>query len=249
MKNVLINFAQNIWYESQKMCSVTGLDVGGFTDCIEHSFDDIDDMFKEKNAHILSHQRGAGYWLWKPYIILNTLRSLDPEDVLFYCDSGSFFTGSFNDYLFDLCREDEAGIILFKDEHLQKRYTKRDCVVYMDCDTENYLNNPQLVGGFQLARKTDFSIGFYEEALKWAQDDRILTDKPNECGKDNYPEFDDHRHDQSIFTNMQLKYNITTRADPSQWGNPRREEGYKQLINCHRINYNKDDIEYKILVD
>ncbi|QXD31411.1 hypothetical protein [Candidatus Pelagisphaera phototrophica] len=244
MKNILINYAQNIWYNSQRMCSKTGISIGGFDEALEHSLEDISPRFIDKYKHILQHQRGAGYWLWKPYIIYKNLIKLDTDDVLFYSDSGSMFIGSFNDYMFDVCRDDEKGVILFKDNHLQKVYTKRDCLILMNCDSPEFLENKQLVAGFQLVRRTDFSVYFYRTLMEWAQDERIITDIPNTCGKPNYPEFNDHRHEQSILTNLQLLHDITTKTDPSQWGNDRRETGYKQLINCHRKNYDKTDDEY-----
>jgi len=244
MKNILINYAQNKWINSQRMCSKTGISIGGFDEAREHSQEDISPDFIKKNQHILQHQRGAGYWLWKPYIIYNNLIKLDTDDVLFYSDSGSMFIDSFKEYIFDVCRADEKGIILFKDTHLQKVYTKRDCLILMNCDSPEFLGNKQLTAGFQLVRKTDFSVHFYRTLIEWAQDERIITDIPNTCGEPNYPEFKDHRHEQSILTNLQLLHDITTKADPSQWGNDRRETGYKQLINCHRINYNKTDDEY-----
>ena len=43
------------------------------------------------NAHenIFSQKKGAGYWLWKPYIILETLEEIPENDILLYADSGS----------------------------------------------------------------------------------------------------------------------------------------------------------------
>ena len=54
-------------------------------------------------------------------------------------------------------------------------------------------------------------------------------------GLPNYPEFRDHRHDQSILSILQVKHQITTYEDPSQFGNNFREEGFRQLINHHRV--------------
>ena len=88
--------------------------------------------------------------------------------------------------------------------------------------------------GFQFVKKTDFSIEFYTEALKYAQNENIITDLPNICGLPNYPEFEDHRHDQSILTNLAVKHNIKTLPDPSQCGNHVREEGFSCIIDLHR---------------
>lgn len=36
--------------------------------------------------------------------------------------------------------------------------------------------------------------------LEYCTDDRILTNKPNECGQPNLPEFRAHRHDQAVLS-------------------------------------------------
>ena len=249
MKSILINYAQNIWYNAQKLNSSTGIKYGGFSHVYQHSLDDIDPGYVEEHQHILSQQRGAGYWLWKPYIIYKNLIELRDDDVLLYCDSGARFEKSFDNYMFDLCRDDEKGMILFKDTHMQRTYTKRDCFVYMDCDQPEYHDNSQLIASYQLMRKTDFTMSFYAELLQWSEDERILTDIPNTSGHDNLPEFIDHRHEQSILTNMQQRDNITTVVDPSQWGDSRREPGHERLIYHHRLNYAEDEPEYIQLIN
>jgi hypothetical protein len=40
--------------------------------------------FYEQNRQILDRPRGGGYWLWKPYIILDALQKSDPGDVILY---------------------------------------------------------------------------------------------------------------------------------------------------------------------
>ena len=38
---------------------------------------DINEDFNEKYKSILCNTRGGGYWLWKPYIIYETLKKLN----------------------------------------------------------------------------------------------------------------------------------------------------------------------------
>jgi hypothetical protein len=234
MTKILINYANNMYYSSQKNNTKTGLEIGGFDKCVEFGYNDIDDDFKSENINILSQNKGAGYWLWKPYIILKTLEKMDINDILFYCDSGCSFIGNLNDYLFEKCYNDEKGIILFNGSHLNKYYIKRDCFYYMNCDTKEFIDANHLTASFNLVRKTDFSIKFYREFLNFSKDYRILTDSPNECGFNNYDGFRDHRHDQSILSLLAIKYKISLVEDISQFGNTVREKGYKQLINHHR---------------
>jgi len=255
MKNILINYAERRYYESQKENCKSGLEVGGFDIAHPYNSSDIDKDFYSKNSHILDtdfifqgYPRGAGYWLWKPYIIHKALLECNNDDVILYADSGSTFIGSFKDYYFEICRSDERGLILFGFEgcaHKNSAWTKRDCFVYMDCDDPKSASGCQLTASFQLVRRTEFTLHFYSEMLKFSQDSRILTDAPNTCGLPNYPDFKDHRHDQSILSLLRDKYSVNY-ADgrstskyqcPSQWGDICREydpPGFKTLIQHHR---------------
>lgn len=236
MTKILVNYAHITHQKSRAYNSKTGLETGGFDQVNEYSYDMLDEEFKEKNKGILSQRRGAGYWLWKPYIILDTLRKAQEGDIVFYCDAGCSFIDSFDDYFFDICKRDKKGIILFMGAHPQSAYTKRDCFWYMGCDQEKYHNSLQLTATFQLVQKSNFSLAFYEEYVKFCEDERILTDMPNECGLPNFDDFIDHRHDQSVLTNLQIKHDITYYQDPSQWGDFHgvREKGFHQLIHHHR---------------
>ena len=62
---------------------------------------DIDEDFLEKNKNIFSHSKGGGYWLWKPYIINETLKKINDNDVLFYLDSKYYFTEDFENLYID----------------------------------------------------------------------------------------------------------------------------------------------------
>ena len=46
------------------------------------------------------------------------------------------------------------------------------------------------------------------EWLSYAQDERIITDIPNQGGTDNYPGFQEHRHDQSIWSLLCKKHQL-----------------------------------------
>ena len=49
----------------------------------------------EKNKEILSRKRGSGYWLWKPYLILKTLKEkLNYGDYLIYIDAAILYMNS-----------------------------------------------------------------------------------------------------------------------------------------------------------
>lgn len=233
MKKYLVNYAHKTHHHSQINNSNSGLSVVGFDEVFSYGYSDIDEEFKEKNKHILEQDRGAGYWLWKPYVIKKALDNLEPNDILFYSDSGISFIKPI-DNLIEIMDSTSEKLLLFEleDFHPNHRWTKRDTFVYMDLDTEPYLSQPQLLASYLLMRKNDFVMSFINEWLTYSQDYRLITDSLNECGLPNYPDFYDHRHDQSILSLLGRKHNIKNVPDISQYGCDRW--GTSPIIEHHR---------------
>lgn len=214
MTKYLINYADKNFTKSQKKNSVSGINIGGFDKVIEYSRKDIDTDFYTKNQIILDSTRGAGYWLWKPYIIKKTLDRVNDGDIIFYCDAGSHFESSMKP-LFNIINNTNQDIIPFQLTNLEKHWTKADVFVLMELDFPEYYNTLQRLSGFHLLRKSEFTVKFYDEFLKYAQNINIISDLPNICGKKNYDGFRENRHDQSIFSLLTKKYKLKSYPDPS----------------------------------
>ena len=210
---ILINYATDNFHLRQVMNAETGYSVGKFDHVIKYSPGDIDDNFFQENKHILKHKkRGAGYWLWKPYIVKKTLMQISEGDFLFYADSASVFIGSI-DPLIEKIKEINKDIMPFSPDtesrNKQTAVTKRDTFIIMNCDSPEYTNSLQIGAAFFLIRKTKNSVKIINEWLKYSRDERAITDIPNQCGKENYPDFKYHRHDQSIWSLVCKKHNIS----------------------------------------
>jgi hypothetical protein len=63
--------------------------------------------------------------------------------------------------------------------------------------------SPQLEAGLIGLRNNESNRALVEEWAKWMEDDQILTDTPSSYP--NHPNFIEHRHDQSILTNLVLR--------------------------------------------
>ena len=235
----LLNYANLKFYNKQKYNSETGLKIGQFDNVIETNIKNIDNDFYQKNKHILDCKRGAGYWLWKSYLIDKKLKEINEGDFLFYCDSGSYFISSIKPIV-ELCNKETKGILTF---HINSgdtpdcAQTKRDTYILMNCDNENYWykNHPHHAG-FVMFKNNEFSKNFVSEWLEFGQNERIITDLKNQCGKPNLPEFITHRHDQSIYSILVKKYNIKSYVDLTQWGNPFRKNSKIPQIIQHTRN-------------
>ena len=167
----------------------------------------IKEKFYEDNKKILDQERYAGWCLWKPFYIHKKLIEIDNDDIVFYMDIGDVLHNNIKTYLKSNIEENN-GFFLVKNNHLHKRWTTKDCFYLMGCDEEKYWSETQLEAGTIGLKKTKETIKFVEEWLMYCQNENILT-KNNIY--ENYPEYcGDNRADQSILTNLHIKYGIKT---------------------------------------
>ncbi|KQR33628.1 hypothetical protein ASF91_06510 [Rhizobium sp. Leaf155] len=190
----------------------------------------------ESYPHIMRQQRGAGYWLWKPYIIGDILDNVVDGTVVIYTDVAMTFISD-PAPLERLVQDFPVALFHLVPVHKMSTWTKRDCFIALGADSETFWDMPQLTAAFQVYRACDEAREFIS-ALKIATSNQIqLTDAPNSLGKPNLSDFRDHRHDQSILTILAHRYGIKTYPDPSQfgpWRSGAEAEEYPQLFHMHR---------------
>ncbi|PIS22343.1 hypothetical protein COT50_02480 [candidate division WWE3 bacterium CG08_land_8_20_14_0_20_41_10] len=242
MKSVLVSYADEVYLDAQRKLHQTAY-IYGVPLSIPYTRNElIRTSFYLHNKTILDVKKGGGLWLWKPYIIAETLRGMDYGDIALYVDAGMYITGHLSP-LISLTKN--TDILLFNINHTNKFWTKRDCFVYMDCDSKLYWETMQSAGFLQIYVKSPLSVSFVDEWLKFCQNRDILTDLSNTCGLDNFKGFVDHRHDQSVLSNLRVKYNLPQYPDPTQYGGflPRHlynsEVHYSTLFYHHRLRYQK----------
>lgn len=206
MKIWFTNYADNNFKDKQKALNNYARKTGQFDNIIAWGPDCIEHSFYEKNKEILQKSRGGGYWLWKPYFIYKTLTKMDDGDLLLYLDSGDVFFGDIRNLMINVLRH--YDIMLTTGHNKQKQYCKRDAFVLMDCDAEIYWENMQIEAGMIMIKNTQSIKNLIFSWLIYCSEANIITDLPNICGKENFPEFIDHRHDQAILNNLKVKYNL-----------------------------------------
>lgn len=165
----------------------------GFYEVWSYSPEDIEKHYKEQNTSIFKHERGDGYWLWKPYVISKALQWATEGDILFYCDSGSHFINPVAPRLKILEKTDQS-VIPFELDCLEATWTKRDVFVELDWDSEEFFCSRQRMACFILMRKCDSSVAFITEYLKLYQRIDLLTDEPIKKVLPNYMSFKEHSH-------------------------------------------------------
>jgi hypothetical protein len=194
--NWCISFGDGAVYEANTNFITSMSANNGFDVIINYRKRHIDQEFYQKNKEILDQPRGAGYWLWKPYIILKTLQKMDEGDFLFYQDSGLVLLNTPFPYI-ELINNSGLDILLLKNAHTNRQYIKKEAFLFMEMD-EKYRDFIQLDASFIVIKNTERSRKFIQQWLEYCQYKNIITDKKAE--QEEYPDMIDHRHDQAILT-------------------------------------------------
>ena len=174
---------------------------------------------RSRNEH-----RGFGWYSWKPFVILHALDRATiqwlqspPADppIILWSDADTFPIGDLTP-LYEQCRKD-GGIMLFAAEGcVQGAWTKRSCMKAMACDTEEYRRSQHAVGRFML-----FEAGNYR-AKQFLMEWQTYLLNPEcvglEPSPDEYPEYVEHRSDQSILGNLAHKYGLKLYREADGFG-------------------------------
>lgn len=209
---IAINYSDENFRDAQKLNTKTAYTKGRVDKVIEYSPKDIDSEFYKKYEDILNCNRGGGYWLWKPYIILKTMNSMDNGDYLFYCDSGAAYINKV-EYLIDSLEKSNQDIMPFELPLIEKQWTKTKTFELMGCNKSIFKENNQILATYILIKVSENSRKFIEQYLKFCTNKDCLIDS-NETEK----YLIEHRHDQSIFSLLCKKAQLDTFRDPSQYG-------------------------------
>jgi hypothetical protein len=167
----------------------------------DETFLDID--FRTRYANILCASKGAGYWVWKPYIVRQCLDFMERGDILFYIDAGCTINAHgmarFRDYL-DIIRDGESGSLAFQMSQIEKWWTTRQIFDYFSIDRSSSIaNTGQLIGGiFGLQKRYNTEVLIREILHVLVSDPLLFTDEYSQTGQ--LECFKQNRHDQSIFS-------------------------------------------------
>lgn len=195
-----------------------------FDQILVKGFQDLDTKFKEKYEKWLrSNVKGFGYWIWKPYFILETLKKMAEGDILFYMDGGCTLNQSamprFKEYL-QLVRKNAMGILGFDLGLPEREWTKNDTAQTIGA-TDEMMESGQILSGIIFFRKCPASVALVKDWLHFCTVDnlRYSVDSPE---ANEIQGFKEHRHDQSIFSLLFKKAGGKSLPDETygEWDDP-----------------------------
>jgi len=202
--------------------------------------------FWEKHGRFIeSNSRGYGYWLWKPYLIKKTLDSMDDNEVLIYADAGCSINLNdsslkrIEEYV-EMVKNSPYGILSFQMSHLAEyKYNKCHTIQNVLNDTiydvekmNSILSSGQCMATVVILCKKEHSVNLvnnwwnYTKIYSLIDDTHIMNE---------YPEFNGHRHDQSIYSLLVKKHGAVFIEDETFFHPNWRENGIKHPFWATRI--------------
>ncbi len=199
--------------------------------CKEHEA-----LFKKRD--LKGNLRGFGWFIWKPFILLDALRRSEDGDVVLYTDGDCYPIADLNP-LFNQCRKD-GGIMLFAaNGWTQRLWCKRDAMHLMGQDSEYFRDQQHAVARFMLFQKgakinfkptvfypeggTVTTEEFLETWLKYTADIRINTFDHSTILPE-FPDFRESRCEQSVLTNLAHRYGFKLYREACEFGNKYPED-------------------------
>lgn len=169
---------------------------------------------KEILSFIQAHnQRGGGYWIWKPYLILKTLQKY-PDAIVVYTDAGCTLKANMQEWSrwFELMQDNDLLVTHYRRDGdygweqvfgtksiAIETWTRKMAMDYFDglFRHRQWHQKEKLWAGFMMCK-----IGAKPLLQEWLNlmllHPEFLVDMPEE--KEQYPSFITHRHDQSLLT-------------------------------------------------
>ena len=167
------------------------------------------------------NKKGFGYYIWKSFIIKNALESLADGEILVWLDAGMHikpYQGSFVlDKYYQRLIKSEHDILAFRIKYAEHVWTKRDLFELIQQRYPHFkpgVTDRQLCTGVLMLQKSANSIKFVNEWFEIATMDnaRYSTSAPSLSGQEHI-DFNDHRHDQSIFSMLAKVYGAVISDD------------------------------------
>lgn len=238
-----IEAAKRLMQQAYAICFFDSIQM--FTD--EDLMTDIHYWSKHKDF-TLSNKRGYGYFLWKPYLILKTMETMKDGDILVYADAGCEIDPENEEriaQLEHLCQVVKEDKIIGSECNRERNMNKMDLLVYMDALQEEILSTSQRQATSVMIYKDSSTMEFVK---KWYEIGCIynnIDDSPSVYK--NFACYDEHRHDQSIFSLLTKKsglYSKTERIESAIYILRNREGRHRKCMGvvgtqfwCHAKGY------------
>ena len=178
-----------------------------------YTFENLKSDLEFYNKHldfVLKNKRGCGYWLWKPYLIHKNLESMKNGDILLYLDCGcemDIRNRMKIAKMFHLINK--YKLICSTSKHTEIIWNKMDLIVELKILHNGYLMTQQKEAGATAWLVCDETRKLAKDwyNIACSNNYHFIDDTPSI--RPNINGFNEHRHDQSIFSLLVKKYGLS----------------------------------------
>ena len=179
---ILISYADGheIFYKNQNFQTLSALNKG-IDQFILYRRNMIDPVFYKKNRHILEEKFGAGYWLWKPHIILKAMKQAPKNSIILYVDSGLSIKGDLKK-IFDALEKND--IVIAEDVYAQKPFLEemagKETIKTIGITLKSNEHIKPLWAAFIAVKNTEHAQKFIETWLGFCEQKELITQHLND---------------------------------------------------------------------
>ncbi len=192
----LISYADgpDVFHKNQKILAYSALRKG-----VSHFFNYkkymIDPEFLENHKETFAQKSGAGYWLWKPWIIQDALKKIPENAYVFYCDSGFLVKGDVRPIL-SLLKKNDMVLVAYTNKKMfgtLGQNVKKEALIKMHCNEEKCQDSFMIWAGMLFMKNTPATRSFIQKWLAYCEDPDLLWPQ----GKDSKSH---HHYDQALLS-------------------------------------------------
>ena len=169
-----------------------------------------DENFWGKHGqYIINNHRIYGYGIWKPYLIMKTMKKMKYNDILLYADAGCIIQNSHKEELERLFKVVDTDLIIASLTCIEQDWSKMDLIKHLRLENSKLLKINQRQSSTIMFKKCKKTVDLVNEWYNISCNYHMIDDTPSIIP--NVDSFKEHRHDQSIFSLLTKKYNIFSR--------------------------------------
>lgn len=208
---------------------------------------DFTPQFKSMAAECLKVSKGAGLYVWKPWVVWDYIQSLPDGAIVIYADAGQTFVDNVNTVI----REMKEDIMFFSNGWLQVDWCKMSVMETIipasqygmgDGFSSGWLRDSaatrhkQVQASLVFFRLTPDVRNLITEWMLWALMPGFCDNSPSTIP--NYPTFKETRWDQSILCCLQIKHGYKLHWFPTTTAYHIKEfypgDTYPAIVEHHR---------------
>ena len=195
-KKIFITYGDSNYQDSLIRIRQEAIDTGVFNETILYTPELLPDQFKE---YANQYKRGGGYWLWKPWIIQNTLNNINEGDIVVYADAGCTLQ-KHKDWQYYFNRLAHNDGIFFITSGKNKKWCKQEVFSFFNTSNNLWKFANQIQATFLIIKKTKDDDIIQRWCDLAVHHPHLFMDVKQENRSKESPAFKEHRHDQSVLT-------------------------------------------------